>query len=222
MLPALSHIESWIFDLDNTLYPASSNLFELIDARMGEFIMTRLGVDAQQAHAIQKGYFKAHGTTLSGMMADEGVDPHAFLAFVHDIDMTRLTPDPDLPEAIAALPGRKFIFTNGDAPYANRVLGALGLGESFDGMFDIHDAGYRPKPDPACYDLMCERLAVDPRAALFVEDMARNLKPAKAIGMTTVWVNNGSDQADHAACASYIDYEIPCVSAWLAGLMEPA
>lgn len=211
----LAHINTWICDLDNTLYPASCNLFELIDHRMGAYIGERFQVDAAEAWRIQKRYFASHGTTLAGLMADHAIDPHEFLDFVHDIETDRLSPDPKLKAALAALPGRRLVFTNGDTPYATRILAALDLTDSFESVFDIHDSQYRPKPDPHAYEVFCETHNVDPARAVFLEDMARNLKPAKAIGMTTVWINNGSDQSNGAACESFIDYETDCASLWL-------
>ena len=219
MAVSLTSIDTWIFDLDNTLYPSSSNLFALIDAKMGEFIQNLLGVEAQEAYRVQKHYFHNHGTTLSGLMREHGVDPHHFLSFVHDIEMDRLTPNPTLAAAISSLPGRKLIFTNGDAPYAQKVLNALGLGDSFEAMFDIHDSGYVPKPDASAYDKLCDKLNVEPTRALFVEDMARNLRPAKALGMATVWINNGSDYGAAEACRSFIDYETDEVTGWLTATM---
>ena len=220
MPPALGLIENWIFDLDNTLYPARVDLFALIDAKMGLYIQRLIGVDAIEARRIQKRYFIDHGTTLSGLMAHEGIDPHDFLDFVHDIDMSRLAPDPALISSLTKLPGRKLVFTNGDAAYAKRVLAGLGLAEAFDGLFDIHDAQYRPKPHPDAYSGMCKALAVEPTRALFVEDMARNLKPAKAIGMATVWINNGSEHGSADASPDFIDYETHDLSHWLTGMME--
>jgi putative hydrolase of the HAD superfamily len=215
MLPALSHIRNWIFDLDNTLYPASADLFGLIDQRMTEFIQQLLGLEWNEARALQKDYFHNHGTTLSGLMAEHGVDPHRFLAYVHDIEMTVLQEDRRLVEAIARLPGRKLIFTNGDADYANRVLDKLGLHQSFEAIHDIHACAYQPKPQPEAYRSMAEAFALDPKESLFVEDMARNLKPAKAIGMTTVWVNNGSEQGREPDDRAYVDYEVADLGAWL-------
>lgn len=219
MLPALRHIDCWIFDLDNSLYPASANLFELIDTRMGEFIQKLLGVDPQEARRVQKLYFHEHGTTLAGLMAAEGVDPHEFLDYVHDIDLARITADPAVVRAIDKLPGRKFVFTNGDAAYAGRVLGKLGLANAFDGMHDIHAMDYVPKPNPAAYSAMCERLAIEPGSALFVEDMARNLVPAKTLGMTTVWVDNGSERGSHGADDAFIDYRTHDIGVWLNGIL---
>ncbi|WP_380872890.1 pyrimidine 5'-nucleotidase [Sphingomonas sp. DBB INV C78] len=215
MLPALAHVDCWIFDLDNTLYPASADLFGLIDIRMGQFIQNLLGVDPVEARRIQKSYFVEHGTTLSGLMTAHDIDPHAFLDFVHDIEMDAIAEDRRLVEAVAQLPGRKLIFTNGDETYARRVLGKLGLSESFEAIHDIHACAYQPKPDPRSYDMMCRALGVRPETALFVEDMARNLKPAKALGMTTVWVNNGSDFGAHQHHPDYIDFEIAEVGEWL-------
>jgi putative hydrolase of the HAD superfamily len=215
MLPELDHVESWIFDLDNSLYPASANLFELIDIRMGEFIQRLVGCDSQEARRIQKRHFHEHGTTLAGLMADHGIDPHEFLDFVHDIELARISADPRLVRAIDRLPGRKFVFTNGDAAYASRVLDKLGLANLWDGLHDIHAMKYVPKPHPASYRAMCERWSIDPRRALFVEDMARNLEPAKAIGMTTVWVDNGSEQAGREAGPDFIDFTTHDLGEWL-------
>jgi len=220
MLPALRHIDTWIFDLDNTLYPASADLFGLIDVRMGQYVQRLLGVDPVEARRIQKALFLEHGTTLSGLMRTHDIDPHEFLDYVHDIEMDALAEDRRLVEAVARLPGRKLVFTNGDAPYARRVLTKLGLSESFEAIHDIHACAYRPKPDPASYEAMCRALGVDPASALFVEDMARNLKPAKALGMTTVWVDNGSEQGGHQHHPDYIDYEIDDVGAWLHDILD--
>jgi putative hydrolase of the HAD superfamily len=220
MLPALRHIDCWIFDLDNSLYPASANLFELIDIRMGAFIERLLGVDPIEARRVQKHYFHEHGTTLAGLMAANGVDPHDFLAYVHDIDLARISADPDVAAAIARLPGRRMIFTNGDVDYAGRVLGKLGLGDLFDEVHDIHAMNYVPKPNPASYEAMCALYGIDPTRALFVEDMARNLKPAKAIGMTTVWIDNGSERGDYGADPAFIDYHIADIGAWLNSILE--
>jgi putative hydrolase of the HAD superfamily len=213
--PALAHVDAWIFDLDNTLYPASCDLFALIDEKMGEYIQTLLGCDAAEARRVQKGYFHEHGTTLSGLMATHGID------FVHDVEMDRLSHDAALVEAVAVLPGRKLIFTNGDVRYAQRVLDRLGLGASFEAIHDIHAMDYVPKPAPASYDAMCERWCIDPARAFFAEDMARNLKPAKAIGMTTLWIDNGSEQAGGEACPSYIDYATGDLTRWLIDMTGP-
>ena len=213
--PNLSGIDTWIFDLDNTLYPASCDLFALIDARMGAYIERLLGCDAVEARRVQKSYFRDHGTTLAGLMAEHGIEPRHFLNDVHDIELDRLEPDVALARAIAALPGRKLVFTNGDVDYAARVLAKLELAHLIEGVHDIHAMNYRPKPHPGAYDELCARFAIDPTRALFAEDMARNLAPAKAIGMTTLWVDNGSEQAGGEHCPSFVDHRTSDITEWL-------
>ncbi len=215
----LSHIEAWIFDLDNTLYPAHSSLFPQIDARMGLYIQRLLNVDPQEAHRIQKGLFHSHGMTLPGLMALYGVDPNDFLQAVHDVDLEVIRPHPELGDLISRLPGRKFVFTNADAPYAERVLERLGLTHAFDALHDIHALGYVPKPQPPAYHHMCTTHGIDPARALFVEDMARNLGPAKAIGMTTVWIDNGSEQGPETGL-DHIDFRVTDLAAFLAGILS--
>ena len=219
MLPALSHIDCWIFDLDNSLYPASADLFALIDIRMGEYIQRLLACDPVEARRVQKSYFHEHGTTLAGLMAGHGVAPRDFLDYVHDIDLARLSADPALVSAMDRLPGRKFVFTNGDEAYAARVLDKIGLANAFDGMHDIHAMDYVPKPNPAAYAALCSAHAIAPETALFVEDMARNLEPAKALGMTTVWVDNGSERGSHGADPAFIDYRIADIGLWLTEIL---
>lgn len=218
MPPALAHVRNWIFDLDNTLYPASASLFPAIDARMTRYVADLLGVDPAEARRVQKGYFHSHGATLAGLMANHRVDARHFLEFVHDVEMDMLE-DAGLALLVGRLPGRKLVFTNGDADYARRVLDRLGLAEAFEAVHDIHATSYRPKPDPAAYQGLCDAYGLDPAASLFVEDMARNLAPAKAIGMTTVWVDNGSEQNPDAD-RSFIDYTVGDLADWLTSILE--
>jgi len=217
-MPALSHIDTWIFDLDNTLYPAKSSLFPQIDARMGQYIQRLLACDAAEAWRIQKSLFHSHGMTLPGLMAMHDVDPHDFLRDVHDVDVGVIDPHPELGELIGRLPGRKLVFTNADAPYAERVLARLGLSTAFDALHDIHALGYVPKPQPPAYAHLCDAHGITPTTSLFVEDMARNLAPAKAIGMTTVWIDNGSEQGP-AGGSDHIDYIIDDLAGFLAGVL---
>ena len=219
-MPAPLHsIRTWIFDLDNTLYPASADLFVHIDRRMTDYVADRVGVARGEAFRLQKQWFHGYGTTLAGLMAEHNVDPHEFLAYVHDIEMDALAHDAPLVAGIARLPGRKLVFTNGDKPYALKVLDRLGLGKSFEAVHDIHAMGLTPKPDPGAYRGLCDSLGVDPATALFADDMARNLRPAKAIGMTTLWVDNGSEQAGDAA-REFIDHTTPELTAWLSDLLR--
>jgi len=213
--PEYRHVRDWIFDLDNCLYPASTGLFDLIDERMGAYIQRLLDCDAAEARRVQKSHFHEHGTTLAGLMKHHHVDPHEFLGDVHAIPLDRVSRNEQLATGLARLPGRKFVFTNGDAPYARRVLEAIGVHDHFDELHDIHSSELKPKPDPHGYALLCERFGIDPRAAAMVEDMAQNLKPAKALGMTTVWVDNGSERGNHGADESFIDTTIADVGEWL-------
>jgi putative hydrolase of the HAD superfamily len=214
MDPRFTHIRDWIFDLDNCLYPASAELFELIDERMGAYIQRLLSCDPVEARRVQKYHFHTHGTTLAGLMKEHGVDPNDFLEQVHSIPLDRVQPDARLASALRRLPGRKFVFTNGDAPYARRVLEAIGVHDRFDHLHDIHASSYRPKPDPHGYELLCERFGIDPKRALLADDMAGNLQPAKALGMTTVWVDNGSERGNHGI-GDFIDHRIENVGRWL-------
>ena len=215
-----THVDCWIFDLDNTLYPPSTRLFDQIDVRMGQFIQNLLGCDPVEAHRVQKLYFHDHGTTLSGLMHYHAIDPHDFLNFVHDIDMAPLGAAPRLADRLAALPGRKLVFTNGDDAYAARVLAGLGLSDSFDGMWDIHAMNYRPKPEPSAYAGLIEAFAIRPETAVFVEDMARNLAPAKALGMQTVWLDLATEWGDRAKDDAAIDLIIDDIDQWLARLAD--
>ena len=214
------HVRDWVFDLDNCLYPAATGLFALIDERMGAYIQRLLDCDPAEARRVQKEHFHTHGTTLAGLMRDLAVDPHDFLEDVHDIPLDLVQANDRLGAALDRLPGRKFIFTNGDAPYARRVLEAIGVHERFDDLHDIHASSYRPKPDPHGYELLCQRFGILPDTALLVDDMAQNLKPAKALGMTTVWVDNGSERGSHGADQSFIDHRISDVADWLESIFE--
>jgi putative hydrolase of the HAD superfamily len=202
------HIDFWVFDLDNTLYPAASGLFRQIDERMRRFVRARFDVDDEGARAIQKGYYRSYGTTLNGLMAEHGVDPHEFCGFVHDIDVSGLQPDLALRAGIAALPGRKVVFTNGSAKHAERVTGQLGLGQTFDGVMDIFALKFRPKPHVEAYEALFSRFGAEPKRAAMFEDLPRNLIPAHKLGMTTVlvtgehpWRHDGPPAPD-----DYADY----------------
>ena len=215
MDPRFAHIRDWIFDLDNCLYPASTGLFALIDERMGAYIQRLLDCDPDEAKRVQKAHFHEHGTTLAGLMKEHGVDPTDFLEDVHAIPLDRVQCDERLGRLLARLSGRRFVFTNGDAPYARRVLERIGVHGHFDELHDIHASSYRPKPDPHGYELLCERFGIDPRRALLADDMVQNLAPAKALGMTTVWVDNGSERGDHGYDEAVVDHRITNVSEWL-------
>ncbi len=191
----------WVFDLDNTLYPASCDLFAQIDGRMTEFVSKALGLAEADARALQKRYYADHGTTLNGLMTLHDLPPADFLDYVHDIDLSPLPKSPALADAIADLPGRKFIFTNGSRGHAGRVSAKLGLSELFDGVFAIEDAAYQPKPHAGAYRRFGDRFAIRATDAVFFEDMPRNLAPAHALGYTTVLVHSEKDWSHEPADA---------------------
>ncbi len=187
--------EVWVFDLDNTLYPATCNLFAQVDHRMGEFIARLLGVPYAQARHLQKTYYRQFGTTLAGLMKIHRIAPHDFLDYVHDIDLAVVDPHPELGEAIDRLPGRKLIFTNGSRRHAENVAGKLGILDRFEDICDIAACDFVPKPDRAAFELMARRHAVATQRAAMFEDMPHNLEAPHALGMTTVLVH--SDYMDH-------------------------
>ncbi|MGD9800531.1 MAG: pyrimidine 5'-nucleotidase [Parvularculaceae bacterium] len=184
----LKHVESWVFDLDNTLYPAECHLFAQIDARMADFIRRRLNVGHDEARRLQKHYYVKYGTTLAGLMAEHGVAPDEFLSYVHDIDRSVVPEDAVLRMAIAALPGRRFVFTNGSVHHAEQTLSRIGLEGLFDDIFDIRAAEWTPKPHRETYEKFLTATRVRPRESAMFEDLAHNLEAAHALGMTTVLV----------------------------------
>jgi len=219
MDPRFADIRDWIFDLDNCLYPASTGLFALIDERMSAYIQRLLDCDAAEAKRVQKAHFHEHGTTLAGLMKEHGVDPHDFLEDVHAIPLDRVQCDERLGRLLPRLPGRRFVFTNGDAPYARRVLDAIGVHGHFDDLHDIHASSYRPKPDPHGYALLCDRFGIEPKHALLADDMVQNLAPAKALGMTTVWVDNGSERGNHGYDDAVVDHRVSDIGDWLQSIL---
>jgi putative hydrolase of the HAD superfamily len=218
----LGEIETWIFDLDNTLYPVSCRLFDQIHSRMTRFIAARFDLSPEAALARQKVYFREHGTTLRGLMVVDRVDPNEFLAFVHDIDLTCVPPDPVLVAALAALPGRKIVHTNGSRRHAERLLDHLDIAGSFCGILDIEAAGYEPKPALAGYHELLKRHDVTPGTALMVEDIARNLIPAAALGMTTAWVRNLAEWGADGADGDHLHYIVDDLGGFLAAaVLQP-
>ncbi|WP_412050957.1 pyrimidine 5'-nucleotidase [Hoeflea sp. Naph1] len=185
---AFAHVSDWVFDLDNTLYPRSIDLFSQIDRKMTEYVRQLLGLDHDAARGIQKKYYRDHGTTLQGLMLNHGVDPNDFLEKVHDIDYSWVRPDPALGAAIKALPGRKFIFTNGDTPHAERTARALGILDHFDDIFDIIAADFMPKPALETYGRFLDKHGVRKEQAAMFEDLPRNLLAPHQLGMRTVLI----------------------------------
>lgn len=202
--PDFSSINAWIFDLDNTLYPADNGVFAQVDARMAAYIADYLDTDIEEAHRLQKLYYREHGTTLSGMMTVYGMEPKPFLDYVHDIDVSFVRPDPALAAALARLPGRRVIYTNGSLAHAQNVLQRLEVAHLFDAIYGIEAAGYVPKPHRAAFEHFLTRDGITPASAAMFEDIVRNLEAAHALGMTTVWVDTGGRwsaevDGDHSA-----------------------
>ena len=186
--PSFSHVATWVFDLDNTLYPPEARLFDQIEVRMTRFVMDALGVDRPEADRLRRHYWKTHGTTLAGLMREHGVDPGPYLTEVHDISMHPLSPDPELRARIGDLPGRRIVYTNGCAPYAERVLAARGLSGLFDAVYGVEHAGFLPKPDRAAFETIFAQDGLNATRAAMFEDDARNLAAPHAMGMRTIHI----------------------------------
>ena len=208
----LTGIDTWIFDLDNTLYPPETEFLALIDERITEFTMRETGLPRDESRALQRRFLDDHGTTLAGMMAQYGINPGQFLDEVHDVSHDRLKPDPLVRTGIARLPGRRLVFTNGSAGHAERVLDSLALSDLFEGVFHLESADLTPKPRPECYDVFVRVHDVTPRTACFFEDSARNLAPAARLGMTTVLV--GPHAMDEAG--DFIHHRATSLASFLA------
>ena len=225
---AFAAVETWIFDLDNTLYPVGSDLWPKIDARITLYLMALYGLDGLSARALQKFFYERFGTTLRGLMQEDAVEPEAFLAFVHDIDRTSIIANPALAAAIQALPGRKLIFTNGSRAHAEKTAEALGLAGLFEDVFDIVSSELVPKPDPGPYASFLRRHGVDPSRAVMFEDIPRNLAVPKDLGMTTVLVVPPTDVVDAResfeivdAVPAHVDFVTADLTGFLLSTMLP-
>jgi putative hydrolase of the HAD superfamily len=216
-------VEDWVFDLDNTLYPASSRLFDLISLRMTAFIAEYFDIAPDAARARQKEFYIRYGTTLRGLMVEHNVDPAPFLDYVHRIDLGLVPADPDLSDRLARLPGRKLIFTNASRIHAERVMDRIGIAHHFDEIFDIAAADYVPKPSPTGYETLLRLHGVTGDTSCMIEDLAINLQPAKALGMKTVWLKGEIDWARPKGgdtIPAYIDYVAGDLSEWLDGVLQ--
>lgn len=194
---AFSHVTTWVFDLDNTLYPPAMRLFDQIEVRMTAYVMEALGVTRAEADRLRAQYWRQYGTTLAGLMREHGLDPDPYLVAVHEVDMSHMTPDAALASHIRALPGRRIVYTNGSAPYAERVLAARGLSGLFDAIYGVEHAGYRPKPERAAFEEVFTRDGVIPERAAMFEDDPRNLTAPHEMGMRTVHVAPEPHPAEH-------------------------
>jgi putative hydrolase of the HAD superfamily len=206
------HVRTWIFDLDNTLYPPEARLFDQIEVRMTEWVMSALGLERAEADALRRHYWQRYGTTLAGLMQEHGVDPAPYLHEVHEIDLGALVPDPALAAAIGGLPGRRIVYTNGSAPYAIRVLARREIGHLFDAVYGVEHAGYRPKPERRAFEAILTADGATAESAAIFEDDPRNLEEPAAIGMRTVLVG------PEALALPHVHHHTADLAAFLAGL----
>ena len=214
------HVDVWIFDLDNTLYPAHCDLFKQMDRKMGEFVSQYLQVDYDEAKRIQKKYFSEYGTTLNGLMSHHGMDPAAYLEYVHDLEIDHIETDTRLNDALHQLEGRKVIFTNASDAHARNISRQIGIDHHFDEIFDIHRSNFIPKPELSVYHQFLDEFEIDPKRAVFFEDMAKNLKPAHDLGMTTVWVPNPAHWSHESSGGEHIHHVAEDLGDWLTTLIS--
>jgi len=210
-------IKTWIFDLDNTLYSADSGIFQQVHTLMGNFVSKHLKIELKDAKELQKKYYKQHGTTLRGMMDNHDVDPDLFLSEVHKLDYSIVGPDHELNQQLEKLDGRKIIYTNANRQHVVDVLKRLELTHMFQEIFDIKIANYIPKPKISPYKQIIDEYNIDPSSAIMFDDIAKNLVPAKNVGLTSVWINAGYENFsdDIASSKEYLDFETKDISNFL-------
>ena len=211
----LCSIKCWIFDLDNTLYSEKTRVFEQIDKKMSKYISKKLNVNIARAKEIQKNYFHEYNTTLNGMIKNHKIDANEFLEFVHDIDIDFLKNDPILNKELEKLGGKKIVFTNGSRKHALNITQRIGIDQHFDDFFDIVDSDFMPKPAIEPYKKLVEKHKIDPNLCVFVEDIARNLKPAYEMGMTTVWIENDEPWSRKFSDSNFVNYKTNNLSEFL-------
>ncbi len=216
----LKKIKYWLFDLDNTLYSGDTKVFDQVDKKMSKFISEKLKVSEEEAKKIQKNYFHEYNTTLNGMIKNHNIDANEFLEFVHDVNLDFLQKDEFLENQINKLNGKKIIFTNGSKAHAANVTQRIGIDKLFDGVFDIVDSNFYPKPSIQPYKKIIENYNIEPEYCIFFEDIARNLKPAHELGMKTVWIKNNEPWAAEYSDAEFINYRIDNLANFLKEINE--
>ena len=217
MLKIKDKINTWIFDLDNTLYSADSGIFQQVHILMGEFISKYLNMDIKDAKKLQGKYYKQHGTTLRGLMDNHGIDPDDFLSEVHKLDYSIIGPNKKLNQELEKLNGRKIIYTNANLQHAKEVLEKLQLTHMFEEIFDIKSANYIPKPELSPYEQIINDFNINASNAIMFDDIAKNLVPAKKVGFTSVWIDAGYENFsdDIANSKKYLDFETKNISNFL-------
>jgi len=216
----LSKIKFWLFDLDNTLYSGDTKVFDQVDKKMSKFISEKLNVDLEEAKKIQKNYFHEYNTTLNGMIKNHDIDANEFLEFVHDVDLEFLKKNEPLKIEIEKLKGKKIIFTNGSKAHASNVTSRIGIEQLFDGVFDIVDSDFYPKPSMEPYKKIIENYKIIPEYCIFFEDIARNLKPAYELGMKTVWIENNEPWAAKYSDEEFVNYKTGSLTKFLKEINE--
>ena len=206
-MKTLQSIKYWLFDLDNTLYSGKTKVFEQVDKKMSKYISEKLNIDIKKAKEIQKSYFYKYNTTLNGMIKNHKIDADEFLDFVHDIDVGFLKKDLNLAQELEKLGGKKIIFTNGSRKHAINITQRIGVDQYFDDIFDIVDSEFIPKPSIEPYKKLVEKHKIDPKLCVFIEDIARNLKPAYEMGMKTIWIENDEPWAKKFSDSNFINYK---------------
>ena len=209
-------VETWIFDLDNTLYPVTKRLLAHIDEHMGSFVAKYLDISREEAHQVQKSYFKKYGLTLRGLMLNDGLDPARYFEEMGPMDLNEVEPNPELGEYITGLKGRKIIYTNASARHTELVLNQMEFKKgTFEAIFDIQAANYVPKPAIESYRLLCKTYSIDPTRAAMIDDIARNLEPAAELGMMTVWKKTNAEWAKNLEAEIYIDHVVDDLKDWI-------
>tara|TARA_B110000014_G_scaffold164509_1_gene116216 strand:- start:23 stop:694 length:672 start_codon:yes stop_codon:yes gene_type:complete len=214
-MKSFQSIKYWLFDLDNTLYSGKTKVFEQVDKKMSKFISEKLNVDIKKAREIQKSYFYEYNTTLNGMIKNHKIDANEFLDFVHDVNIDFLKKDIQLSQELKKLVGKKIIFTNGSRKHALNITRKIGIDQYFDDIFDIVDSEFIPKPSIKPYKKLVEKHKIDPKLCVFVEDIARNLKPAYEMGMKTIWIENEEPWAKEFSDSSFVNYKTNNLSEFL-------
>ena len=216
----LSEIKFWLFDLDNTLYSGDTKVFDQVDKKMSKFISEKLKVSLEEAKKIQKNYFHEYNTTLNGMIKNHDIDANEFLEFVHDVDLEFLKKDELLKIEIEKLKGKKIIFTNGSKAHASNVTSRIGIEQLYDGVFDIVDSDFYPKPSLEPYKKIIENYKIVPEYCIFFEDIARNLKPTYELGMKTVWIENNEPWAAKYSDEEFVNYKTGSLTKFLKEINE--
>jgi putative hydrolase of the HAD superfamily len=211
----LDHVDVWIFDLDNTLYPSHCNLFVEVEQLIRKYVQNATGLPPDEAYVLQKEYFMKYGTTMNGLMAEHGVDPAHYLSFVHQIDYSPIPADPALDAALHKIDAKKYIFTNGTVAHAEEVLDRIGVAHHFESTFDIAASSYIPKPNDHFYDTFLEAHGIEPKRAILVEDLARNLKPAHDRGMTTLHIHTDNEWAMDGHADDHVHHSTADLVNWL-------